>query len=140
MIRIIPRLLACFAACVAALILVSGCQVSPKHHMASGKFAEWKTVEGKHFSPMNGIVTAIDPTASTVTIDHGKESKVYPVSPTTRIIHEGTDIPLAQLPVPQTVKYSLSVDGKKLLSVWYGNRLYTYRRPGSAANRTPAPL
>jgi len=135
--RLPPRVIACAGA---LLLLVSACQLSPKHRMSNGKFPEWDAVQGKHFFPSNGSVTAIDTTASTVTIVHGKDTKVYPVTANTRIIHEGTDIPLAQLPLNQAVKYSLSTDGKRLLSIWFGERLYTYHRPGSAANRTPAPL
>jgi len=111
------------------LLLLCGCQNVPKYKKDSGKFPEWAGYEGKNFYPSNGTVAAIDTTANTVTIIHGGGSKVYAVAPNTRIIHEGTDVPLAQLPVNQTIKYGLSPDGKQFRSIWFGQRLYQYHPP-----------
>ena len=135
--RIIPftRLHLRTAACAAAVLLVCACENTAKFKRSNGKFPEWETYESKHFFPSNGTVTVIDTTANSVTIVHGKDSNVYPVTSATRIIHEGTDIPLAQLPVNQPVKYTLSEDGHRLISIWYGQRLYTYQRPGSQAKK-----
>ena len=128
------------ATCAVALVLVTACQNVPKYKKSSGKFAEWSSYEGKHFSPANGTVTAIDTKANTVTIGQGENAKVFPVTPKTRIFHEGADIQLAQLPVNQGVKYTLSEDGKQLLILWYGQRLFTYRAHGTAVQKTRAAL
>ena len=130
--RHLPRI----AACAALLLLFSACWTPwtppPKYKRANGRFPEWDSYESKHFYPTNGIVTAIDTTANTVTVGHGDESRVLAVTPKTRILHEGTDISLAELPVNQNVKYLVSADGKESLSIWFGTRLYTYHPPTGA--------
>ena len=93
----------------------------------SGKFNEWQSYEGKHFAPESGTVTAVDPATSKVTIARGNAVKVLTVTPDTRIMHEATDIPLAQLPLKTSIKYTLSDDGKQLLTIWYGHRLTPHR-------------
>jgi len=98
------RLCARATACAGALLLISACGDIPKYKHSSGKFPEWADYEGKHFYPANGTVTAIDTTANTVTIGNGDNASVFAVTPSTRIVHEGTDIPLAQLPLNQSVK------------------------------------
>jgi hypothetical protein len=115
------------ALCAAAALLVTACQNVPKYKKSNGKFDEWSGYEGKHFHPSTGVVSAIDTTANTITISTGKDSKVYPVTAQTRIIHEGADIPLAQLPLNQQVKFTLSDDGVQLLTVWYGSHLFEYQ-------------
>jgi hypothetical protein len=129
------------AACAAVLLMVSACSDVPKYKRSSGNFDEWGEFEGKRFYPSTGTVAAIDPVANTITIVHGKDTKVYPVTKHTRIIREGTDIPLAQLPLKEQVKYLLSDDGAELESVWFGKELFTYqgtrarRRSGSSSSR-----
>jgi len=127
-----PRLCARATACAGALLLISACGDIPKYKHSSGKFPEWADYEGKHFYPANGTVTAIDTTANTVTIGNGDNASVFAVTPSTRIVHEGTDIPLAQLPLNQSVKYIQSQDGKELISIWFGTRLYQIRGPGTS--------
>lgn len=114
------------------MLLVSACFSVPKYKRANGRFDEWELYETKHFYPSNGTVTAVDPAAGTVTILNGKNSRVFTVTAGTRIMHEGTDIPLAQLPLNQTIKYTLSQDGSRLLTIWYGTRTFEFHRPGSA--------
>jgi len=126
------RLCARATACAGALLLISACGDIPKYKHSSGKFPEWADYEGKHFYPANGTVTAIDTTANTVTIGNGDNASVFAVTPSTRIVHEGTDIPLAQLPLNQSVKYIQSQDGKELISIWFGTRLYQIRGPGTS--------
>jgi hypothetical protein len=93
----------------------------PKYKKSSGKFDEWKGYEGRNFEPASGIVTAVDAAANTITVfAHGK-NVVINVLPTTRIMHEGTDITLAQLPLNSTIKYTFSDDGTQLRTVWYGH-------------------
>lgn len=129
------------AACGAALLLLlPGCQNVPKYKRSSGKFPEWETYEGKHFSPSNGTVTAVDTTASTVTITQGTATRVLTVTPETRIIHEAADVPLSQLPLNQQVKISLSEDGKRLISIWYGHRLFTYPRRNQSRQKQQTAL
>jgi len=126
------RLCARATACAGALLLISACGDIPKYKHSSGKFPEWADYEGKHFYPANGTVTAIDTAANTVTIGNGDNASVFAVTPSTRIVHEGTDIPLAQLPLNQSVKYIQSQDGKELISIWFGTRLYQIRGPGTS--------
>ena len=117
------------AACAATLLLISACANVPKYKYSNGRFPEWSTYEGKHFYPANGSVTAIDPSANTVTIGEGNEAKVFTITPATRIVHEGTDIPLTELPLNQKVKYIVSDDGRHLTSIWFGTRLYEAHQP-----------
>jgi len=132
-----PRLPFRVTACGVALALFSGCWTPwtppAKYKRASGKFPEWQSYEGKHFYPANGTVIATDLTANTVTFGKGeKDAKTFVVTPATRIVHEGTDITLAQLAPNQEVKYLVAADGKQLLSIWFGTRLYRYHPPGGA--------
>jgi hypothetical protein len=124
------------AACAAALLLIAGCQNVPKYKKSSGKFNEWKSYEGDYVKPIEGIVTAVDPAAHTITIQHGDATKVFPVTADTRLMHQGDDITLAQLPINQGIRYTLSEDGSHLLTVWYGRRTVTL--PG-AASSSPKP-
>lgn len=108
-------------ALAAALLLLPACQNVPKYKRSSGKFDEWKSFEGRNFSPSNGTVGATDPTAGTITITQQDGTNiVYPVTSETRIMHDGTDITLAQLPLKQAIKFTLTDDHKRLLTVWYG--------------------
>jgi hypothetical protein len=127
MIRTIPAARSLFplASCAAALLLLPACQNVPKYKRSSGKFAEWSSYEGRSFSPSNGKVTAVDPVAQTITIANGDNTKVYPVTSETRIMHEGDDITLSQLPLNQDIKFTMSEDRKRLLTVWYGTQLNT---------------
>jgi hypothetical protein len=125
MLRIVPALPSRVAACAAAALLLSACQNVPKYKRSNGKFDEWGSYEGKNFQPSNGTVVAIDPTANTITIKKGEVSKDYPVTAETRLMHEGTDITLAEFPINTQVKFSLSEDGSHLDTVWYGHHLYT---------------
>jgi len=137
-----PRLTAIYpgvAICAVALLMCA-CQNVPKYKKTNGKkFDEWGSYEGRHFEPSNGTVAAVDPAANTVTILQGRDTKVFTLSPATRIIHEGTNIPLAQLPLQQQVKFTLSDDGKQLLTIWYGERLYTFHipHPGQQTQNRP---
>jgi Cu/Ag efflux protein CusF len=133
MLRIIPSSLPPIAACAAAVFLVSACADVPKYKKSSGKFDEWQSYEGANFKPMTGSVAAVDPVANTVTINHEKKSVVFPVTSITRIMHEGSDIPLAQLPLNQTVRYTVSEDGTQLLTIWYGQHAIAFHRPTAAA-------
>ena len=108
------------AATATALLILCACQNVPKYKKSSGKFDEWSEYEGRGFSPSSGIVTAVDIPAGTITIGAGTKQEIFTVLPTTRIIHQGTDITLAELPPHQVVKYTVSADRKRLLSVWYG--------------------
>jgi hypothetical protein len=119
------------AVCAAIALLVSACQNVPKYKKSNGKFDEWSSYQGKHFEPSHGVVSAINPAAGTVTITNGKDVKVFPVTANTRIIDEGTDIPLAQLPLNEAVKYTVTEDGAHLLTVWYGHRLYVFPSAGA---------
>jgi len=116
------------AACAAAVFLVSACQNVPKYKRSNGKFNEWKTYEGKNFSPSNGVVAAIDPAANSITITEGSNNKVFTVTPDTRIMHEGTDITLAELPLHEAIKFTMTDDRKQLLTIWYGVHLDTFHR------------
>jgi len=118
--RLRPLIILC-----ATAVLFPACQNVPKYKKASGRFNEWSSYEGKHFEPTSGVISAKDLQANTVTITHGNDSKVYPIGPRTRIIHEGTDITLAELPLQESVKYTFADDGKELLTIWYGHQLST---------------
>jgi hypothetical protein len=126
-----PRLILC----VAALALLCGCQNVPKYKRSNGKFAEWSEYEGKSFSPSRGTVTAVDLKANAITIGSGKDSRVWPVTSTTRIINEGTDVPLSQLQVNQDVRYVTTPDRKELISVWYGKDLNVAHRTGGTKGK-----
>ena len=130
----LSRHLSRLAVCAAMLLVVSACMDRPKYKHSNGRFPEWEGYESKHFYPSNGIVTAVDTTANTVTVGLGDKAKVLTVTHTTRILHEGTDIPLAQLPLNQNVKYVMSEDGKDLLSIWFGTRLYQFH-PATGARQ-----
>jgi hypothetical protein len=101
-------------------MLVSACQNVPRYKNSNGEFDEWGSYEGKNFSPSNGTVTAVDLAAQSISIAKGKSSQVYLVTPTTRLMHEGTDITLDQVPINHAVKYTLAKDHLHLLTVWYG--------------------
>jgi hypothetical protein len=116
-------------ACALALLLVSACQNVPKYKRSNGKFNEWSSYEGKNFSPSRGTVAAVDTAANSVTIIDGKNTKVFTVTPATRIMHEGADITLAQLPLHQEIKFTMADDRKQLLTIWYGVHLDTFHRP-----------
>jgi len=117
-------------ASVSLLLLLPACQNVPKYKKSSGKFDEWGGYQGKTFSPTDGTDTAIDLTAQTITIGKGAGSHTYPVTSDTRILHDGEDITLAQLPVNQQIKYTLSEDHTHLITVWYTSH--------STATPTPA--
>ena len=107
--------------CAAALLLLPACQNVPKYKKSSGRFDEWKSYEGKGFRPASGIDTAIDTAAQTITITKDNKPQVYNVTPDTEIMHNGDNITLAELPLNQTVKYTLEADHRTLATVWYGN-------------------
>jgi hypothetical protein len=117
-------------ACTAALLLLSACQNVPKYKRSSGNFDEWATYQGKGFNPFNGTVLAVDTTANSITIKRENDTRVYAVTPATRIMHEGTDITLAQLPLNQAIRYTLTGDGKGLFTVWYGTHSNGVRHAG----------
>jgi hypothetical protein len=128
------------AACAGALLLISACGDVPKYKHSNGRFPEWAGYEGKHFYPANGTVTAIDATAHTVTIGSGDKASVFAASvfaitPSTHIVHEGADVTLAELPLNQKVKYIRSKDGKALVSIWFGTRLFQIRPPAGASRQ-----
>jgi len=116
-----------------ALLMAAGCQDVPKYKKSSGKFNEWGSYEKAYYEPSAGKVTAIDAAAGTITISRGKDNRVLPVTAETRIMHEGTDITLAELPLNQEVKYTLSPDRKRLMTVWYGVHLLQVHPPTAAA-------
>jgi hypothetical protein len=123
------------AACAAALLLVSACQNVPKYKRSSGKFDEWGTYQGKSFSPFTGTVAAVDPAAQTITITRGETTTSYAVTSETRIMHEGTDITIAQLPLNQAIKYTVAADGKRLLTVWYGTHTNAAAHAGAVSRK-----
>jgi hypothetical protein len=125
------------AACVAAVLVCAACQNIPKYKKSSGKFNEWASFEGKHFEPSSGTVTAVDPVLNTVTIRRTKETRVFPVSPTTRIMHETADITLAELPLNKPVKFTLSSDGQRLLTIWYGHELASDAQHAAGKHKGP---
>jgi hypothetical protein len=108
------------AATAVTLTLLCACQNVPKYKKSSGKFNEWSGYEGQNFSPSEGIVVAVNPPANTVTVLVRGKNVVLNVLPTTRVLHEGVDITVAQLPLNQAVKIRFSKDGKELRSIWYG--------------------
>jgi hypothetical protein len=121
------------AACAGSLLLSACFYDAPKYKPGNGEFPEWETYESKHFSPANATITAVDLKANTITFATGKYTKTFPVLPSTRIIHEGTDIPLSQLPVNQPVKIVFSQDGSSIISVWFG--VHLYQAPTVAAGK-----
>jgi hypothetical protein len=129
------RLRSRLSACAIVLVLLPACQNVPKYKRSSGKFAEWSSYEGRSFSPSNGTVTAVDTTAQTITITQDENSRVFPVTSETRIMHEGDDITLAQLPLNQEIKFTLSYDRKRLLTVWYGTHSNAAPRAGAARKK-----
>ena len=101
---------------------VTGCQNVPKYKHAGGNYDAWKGYQDNHFKPKGRHRhAAIDLKAGTITVSKGREQKVLTVNPNTRIMHEDKDITLAQLPVNTAVKYSMSDDGTRLTTVWYGH-------------------
>lgn len=131
-----PCLSATTRAGLAALFFCAGCSAPPpaKHKTSTGKFNPWGSYEGKNFSPLNATVTAVDVPSGTITILE-KEKKTLHVTPQTRVMHNGTDITLAQLPVNSRIKYTLSADGQQLLTVWYGHTLSTSLHRPSASKQ-----
>lgn len=125
------------AVAMAALIAcLAACQDVPKYKKSNGNFDEWREYEGTNFKPSSGSVAAMDTAAGTLTIKKGSDKKVYRVTPQTRIMHEATDIPLAQLPIGQEVKYRLTDDRKTLLSVWYGQHVDVASHPAEKPKNT----
>ena len=108
------------AATAVTLTLLCACQNVPKYKKSSGKFNEWAGYQGSGFEPSSGIVSAVNATANTVTVSGHEKSVTLTVLPTTRIMHEGSDITLAQLPIHTEIKYTFSEDGKQLRTIWYG--------------------
>lgn len=125
------RTVSSIAAFAAAALLLSSCQNVPKYKHSSGKFDEWKSYQGNNFEPVSGAVAAIDTQANTITIIRDKKKTVFPVTSETRIMHQTALIPLSQLPVNTAVRYTVSDDGAKLLTVWYGH-LREARHPAQA--------
>ena len=115
---------------MAALLLVSACQNVPKYKKSNGRWDEWGSYQGKEFSPAKGTLTAVDPAAQTITILQGDTSKVFAVTSETQIMHEGTDITLAQLPLNQLIKFTVAPDHQHLLTVWYGAHSYAVGHAG----------
>ena len=109
--------------CGAISLLAVACTNVPKYKKTSGKYDEWKSYEGSHFQPSSGTVTAVDLKANTITLGAGKDPKVLTVTPTTRVMHDATDVPLAQVPLNTEIKYTMTSDGTRLLTVWFGHRL-----------------
>jgi hypothetical protein len=126
-----PRPTLILSLCAVAFLLLPACQNVPKYKKSNGRFDEWQSVEGKHFAPSTGTVAAVDLQANTVTITKSADTRVVTVTPHTRIIHEATDIPLAQLPLNQDIRYTMSTDGQQLLTIWYGHLLYAPQRPAA---------
>jgi hypothetical protein len=129
------RIHAGIAACAAALVLCAACQNVPKYKRSSGEFDEWGSYLGKDFSPVNGTVLAVDINAQTITIGQGSKSALFAVTPETRIMDEGTDITLAQLPLNHAIKYTVAADRKRLITVWYGTHSNASVRAGAARRR-----
>jgi hypothetical protein len=123
------------AVCSVAILTLAACQDVPKYKHSSGHFDEWGSYEGKHFRPADGAVAAVDPVAGTITITHEGGSRVYPVTSITRIMHNGDDVPLAQLPLNQEIKFTVSPDGSRLLTIWYGTHSYASARAGGVSHR-----
>jgi hypothetical protein len=120
----------------AALLLLPACQSTSKYKkMSSGKFDEWSGYEGKNFKPSHGIDTAIDLNAQTITIAQDDVSKVYPVTSSTRIMHDGDDITLAELPLNQQIRFTLEEDHQHLASVWYGTHTNAWVGGAGSARR-----
>lgn len=101
-------------------LLLASCANVPKYKRSNGKFDEWRSYEGTNFGPHSGTLVAVDVQGNTVTIVRGKNQRVYPVTADTRVMHEGTDIPLSKLPLNQQIKFTVSDDGQRLLTIWYG--------------------
>jgi hypothetical protein len=120
--------------CAAALLLPA-CQNVPKYKRSGGKFDEWGTYQGKGFSPSNGAVLAVDTAANTITIKREDTPIVCSVTPRTRIMHEGTDITLDELPINHAIKFTLAADGRSLLTVWYGAHTNTSTRAAHIGRR-----
>jgi hypothetical protein len=124
-----------FIPCALALLLLSGCQNVPKYKRSSGRFDEWVSYQGKNFTPIVGTLSGVDLSAQTITVTRGTKVALFPVTPETRIMHEGTDITLAQLPLNQTIKFTLSADGQRLLTIWYGTHTFETSRAGGVHRR-----
>jgi hypothetical protein len=120
MIRVIPIRAASTAL---ALLLLCGCQNVPKYKKSSGRFNEWQGYQGQNFEPETGSIVSVDAAANTVTVaEHGK-NVVLNVLPATRLMHEGADVTISQLPVGKEIRFTFSGDGKELRTIWYGEHL-----------------
>jgi hypothetical protein len=119
------------ATTAAALLLLCACQNVPKYKHSSGRFDEWSDYEGRNFQPASATVLAVDPAANTVTVIQHEKNVVLNVLPTTRIMHDGTDITLAQLPLNKPIKYTMSEDGTQLRTIWYGENSESIHRAAS---------
>jgi hypothetical protein len=115
-----PLLLACATSAIISALILAGCTDAPKYKKSSGNFNEWRTYEGTKFEPETAVLSGVDLKANTVTFSKGASAKTFTVTPSTRILHEKVDITLAQIPLNTKVKYSVSQDGSRLLSIWYG--------------------
>jgi len=124
------------AAGAAALLVVCGCQNVPKYKHGGGKFDEWKAYQGSHFEPVQGTLTAVDKETGSVTIGQGSKANTFTVTPSTRIMHDTADVSLADIPLNQQVQYTLSDDGKRLLTIWYGQKQNQVAHPSKPAQRT----
>jgi hypothetical protein len=124
----------CIPAALSLVLLTSltACQNVPKYKRSNGRFDEWGEYEKKGFSPSRGTLTAVDVNAQTITVLAGTETKVLDVTPQTRIMHNGDDVTLAQLPPNQTIKYTTEDDRVHLLSIWYGTHTNASLGRGSA--------
>jgi len=127
-----PRMSLAVGLCAAAILLCTACQNVPKYKRSGGKFDEWAMYQGKGFSPSDGTVTAVDATAQTITIKTEKNVKIFNVTPDTRLLHNGDDITLAQLPLNTEVKFTVLDGGRELHSVWYGQQQLNVTRGGRA--------
>ena len=113
-------LFACATGAITSALILAGCTDAPKYKKSSGNFNEWRTYEGTSFEPVTAVLSGVDLQANTVTLNKGSATRTFTVTPSTRILHEKADITLAQIPLNTEVKYSVSQDGSRLLSIWYG--------------------
>lgn len=120
------------SACIAALLLLPACQNVPKYKRSNGRFDEWAGYEGKNFKPSEGTDTAIDTTAQTITVLQGTNTRVYLVTADTRIMFNGDDITLTELPLNEKIKFTLEKDHQHLVTVWYGTHTNASIGVGSA--------
>ena len=108
------------AVCVAAVTLLATQSVRAADEKAAPPAAPAAPVVPKG-DTYTGKIQAVDVKASTITIDHKKDSKTFTVAPDCKFTGAGKKVTLADLKIGDHVKVTYTQEGDKLLAHHVGH-------------------